>query len=137
MSLLSVGSPLDSSAWRQDLAGSGNALDASTTEAIITVEFVKDRLIVFFERSTWELVYTGNQAYPFNWQQINTELGAESTFSIVPFDKICIGVGNVGIHACNGANVERIDEKIPDTVFDIHNVVKAGYSGFMVFEIFM
>lgn len=117
-----IGSPLDSNAWRQDIAGRGNAIDAPTTEAIITVEFVKDRLIVFFERSTWELVYTGNQAYPFNWQQINTELGAESTFSIVPFDKVCIGVGNVGIHACNGANVERIDNKIPDTVFDIHNV---------------
>lgn len=116
-----VGSPLDSDAWRQDIPGRGNAIDASTTEAIITVEFIKDRLIVFFERSTWELVYTGNQAYPFTWQQINTELGAESTFSIVPFDKIAIGVGNVGIHACNGSNVERIDEKIPDTVFSIHN----------------
>ncbi len=116
-----VGSPLDVNAWRQDIAGRGNAIDASTTEAIVTVEFVKDRLIVFFERSTWELVYTGNQAFPFSWQQINTELGAESTFSIVPFDKVCIGVGNVGIHACNGSNVERIDDKIPDTVFDIHN----------------
>jgi hypothetical protein len=116
-----VGSPLDSNAWRQDIPGRGNAIDASTTEAIITVEFIKDRLIVFFERSTWELVYQGNQAYPFTWQQINTELGAESTFSIVPFDKVAIGVGNVGIHACNGSNVERIDEKIPDTVFEIHN----------------
>lgn len=116
-----IGSPLDASAWRQDIPGRGNAIDAPTTEAIITVEFVKDRLIVFFERSTWELVYSGNQAYPFSWQKINTELGAESTFSIVPFDKVCIGVGNVGIHACNGANVERIDEKIPDTVFEIHN----------------
>lgn len=116
-----VGSPLDANAWRQDIPGRGSAIDASTTEAIVTVEFIKDRLIVFFERSTWELVYTGNQAYPFNWQQINTELGAESTFSIVPFDKVAIGVGNVGIHACNGANVERIDDKIPDTVFDIHN----------------
>ena len=116
-----VGSPLDSNAWRQDIPGKGNFVDAATTEAIITVEFIKDRLIVFFERSTWELVYQGNQAYPFTWQQINTELGAESTFSIVPFDKIAIGVGNVGIHACNGSNVERIDEKIPDTVFSIHN----------------
>jgi hypothetical protein len=115
-----VGSPLDSLAWRQDIPGRGNAIDASTTEAIITVEFIKDRLIVFFERSTWELVYQGNQAYPFTWQQINTELGAESTFSIVPFDKIALGVGNVGIHACNGSNVERIDDKIPDTVFSIH-----------------
>jgi len=117
-----LGSPLASDAWRQDLAGKGNFIDAATTESIVTVEFVKDRLIVFFERSTWELVYTGNQAYPFTWQQINTELGAESTNSIIPFDKVCIGVGNVGIHACNGSNVERIDDKIPDEVFEIHNV---------------
>lgn len=117
-----IGSPLDANAWRQDIAGRGNAIDCPTTEAIITVEFIRDRLIVFFERSTWELVYVGNQAYPFVWQQINTELGAESTFSIVPFDKVALGVGNVGIMACNGANIERIDDKIPETVFDIHNV---------------
>jgi hypothetical protein len=116
-----VGSPLDTQAWRQDIPGRGNAIDCATTEAIVTAEFVKDRLIVYFERSTWELVYTGNQAYPFTWQQINTELGAESTFSIVPFDKVAIGIGNVGIHACSGVNVDRIDQLIPDTVFDIHN----------------
>jgi hypothetical protein len=116
-----VGSPLDPAAWFQDYPGRGNTIDASTTEAIISVEFIKDRLIVFFERSTWELVYQGNQAYPFTWQQINTELGAESTFSVVPFDKVAIAVGNVGIHACNGANVERIDDKIPTEVFEVHN----------------
>lgn len=116
-----IGSPLAVDAFRQDIAGKGNAIDCPTTEAIITCEFVKDRLIVYCERSTWELVYLGNQAYPFTWQQINTELGAESTFSIVPFDKVALGVGNVGIHACNGGNVDRIDQKIPDTVFSIHN----------------
>lgn len=117
-----IGSPLAVDAFDQNIAGKGNARDCPGTEAIITVEFIKDRLIVFCERSTWEFVYTGNQADPFVWQQINTELGAESTFSIVPFDKVAIGVGNVGIHACNGSNVERIDEKIPDEVFSIHNL---------------
>lgn len=117
-----VGSPLDANSFRQDIPGRGNAIDAPTTESIITAQFVKDRLIVFFEKSTWELVYTGNQAYPFTWQKINTELGAESTFSQVPFDKVVLGVDNVGIHACNGTNVERIDDKIPDEVFKIHNV---------------
>ncbi len=116
-----IGSPLAVDAFRQDIPGKGNAIDAATTEAIITAEFLKDRLIVYFERSTWELVYTGSQTYPFTWQKINTELGAESTFSIVPFDKVCIGVGNVGIHACNGSNVERIDQKIPDEVFEVSN----------------
>lgn len=116
-----IGDPTATDAWRQDIPGQGNAIDAATIEAIVTVEFVKDRLIVFFEQSTWELVYTGNQAYPFVWQQINTELGAESPFSIVPFDKVAIGVGNIGIMACNGSNVERIDNKIPDEVFEVHN----------------
>jgi hypothetical protein len=115
------GSPLAVNAWNQDVPGSGSFIDAPTSESIITVEFIKDRLIVFFERSTWELVYTGNQILPFVWQQINTELGAESTFSVVPFDKVALGVGNVGIHACNGSNVERIDDKIPDTIFEVTN----------------
>lgn len=115
------GSPIQPDAWREDIAGKGGFIDAPTKEAIITCEILKDRLIVFFENSTWELVYTGNQILPFVWQQINTELGAESTFSHIPFDKVILGVGNVGIHACNGANVDRIDQKIPDEVFDIHN----------------
>lgn len=108
-------------AFREDVPGKGGYIDAPTKEAIISCEFLKDRLIIFFERSTWELVYTGNEILPFRWQQINTELGAESTFATVPFDKVILGVGNVGIHACNGANVERIDEKIPEEVFEIHN----------------
>ncbi len=117
-----VGSPLDATSWRQDIAGEGNFIDAATTESIITAQFLKDRLIVFFEKSTWELVYQGNYAYPFTWQKINTELGAESTFSQVPFDKVVLGVDNVGIHACTGQNVDRIDDKIPNEVFNIHNL---------------
>lgn len=101
--------------------GLGGFLDAPTKEAIVAAEFIKDRLIVYFERSTWELVYTGNQILPFRWQKINTELGAEGTFSVVPFDKAVLGVGNVGIHACTGANVDRIDDKIEQEVFAIAN----------------
>jgi hypothetical protein len=115
------GAPVTSNAWLETLAGRGGRLDAPTKEQIITSEFIKDRLIVYFEKSTWELVYTGNEILPFRWQQINTELGAESTFSSVPFDKVVLAIGDVGIHACNGANVERIDNKIPDNVFALSN----------------
>lgn len=115
------GSPISGSAWRDDVPGRGGFVEASTQEQIVTVEFIKDRLIVFFERSTWELAWTGNDVYPFQFLKINTELGCESTFSVVPFDKVTLAVGNVGIHACNGSNVERIDQKIPQAVFDIHN----------------
>lgn len=115
------GDPTNAGAFYENVTGSGGYIDAPTKEAIVTAQFLKDRLIVYFENSTWELVYTGNQVLPFVWQQINTELGAESTFSQVPFDKMVLGVGNVGIHACTGNSVERIDQKIPDEVFKIHN----------------
>lgn len=110
-----------SNGWLEDTPGRGGYIDAYTQEAIITVELIKDRLIVYFEASTWELVYTGNETVPFNWQQLNSELGVESTHSIIGFDQGAVGVGNVGIHTCNGVNVTRIDEKIPDEVFKFHN----------------
>jgi hypothetical protein len=121
------GSPFATNAWYEpnQRDSSGNVgdgagfLDATTEEAIISAEFIKDRLIVYFERSTWELAYTGNYILPFVWQKINTELGSEATFSTVPFDKSILTIGNTGVHACNGANVERIDNKIPDEIFQI------------------
>jgi len=117
------GSPFQDKAWYQapEAYGRGGFIDAPTDEAIVTAQFLRDRLIVFFERSTYELVYTGNKVLPFVWQKINTELGAESTFSQVPFDDVVLGVGNVGIHACDGASVRRIDDKIPQEVFRVRN----------------
>ena len=109
------------SAFRTDQEGKGGTISIQTSESIISAEFIKDRLIVFCERSTWELVYTGNQIYPFEWQKLDTTLGAEASFSTVPFDKTIYTVGNVGVHACNGMNIERIDQKIPDFVYQIHN----------------
>lgn len=117
------GSPIDplTSAWRDDIVGRGGFVDAPTNEQIISAEFLKDQLIVYFERSTWTLVYTGNEILPFVWQKINTELGAESTFSSVPFDNGVVAMGNVGLHTTNGISVQRIDSDIPDEVFNINN----------------
>jgi len=105
-----------------EASGKGGFFDAPTTQAIITLQFVKDRLVVYFERSTYELVYTGSPDQPFVWQALDATLGAESTFSEVPFDDVVIGVGPNGIHACNGATVKRIDDKIPDVVFETLNL---------------
>lgn len=122
------GDPLAVNAWYEinaadnmgNVGEGGGFLDASTEEEIIGAEFIKDRLIVYFENSTWELVWTGNGVFPFAWQKINTELGSDSTFSTIPFDKDVLAIGNVGVHACNGSNVFRIDGKIPDEIFSIN-----------------
>jgi hypothetical protein len=118
------GSPLDANAWLEpnQLNGQGGSwVDAGTEEEIIGAEYIKDRLIVYFERSTWEIAYTGNEVEPFQWNKLNTELGSESGFSTVPFDKVVLTIGTNGIHACNGSNVDRVDSSIPDYVYQFSN----------------
>ncbi len=109
-------------AWDQDGNGGAGRLFLPTSEEIVSVATVKDRLIVFCERSTYEIVYSGNPGQLFVAQRINSELGSESTFSPTLFDRAVLSVGNVGITACNGTSVERIDEKIPEGVFSISNI---------------
>lgn len=129
------GSPFARNAWyeqnqrdssggvvdKNNIAAGAGFIDATTEEQIISAEFIKDRLVVYFERSTWELAYTGNYVIPFVWQKINTELGSEAQFSTVPFDAVILTMGTTGVHACSGTGVERIDTKIPDQVFQIQN----------------
>lgn len=126
------GSPFARNAWYEpnqkdsgvgavdnnNIAAGAGYIDATTDEAIIGAEFIKDRLIVYFERSTWELAYTQSEILPFVWQKLNTELGSMSTFSTIPFDKDVLAIGQSGVHACSGVNVSRIDQNIPNQVFD-------------------
>ena len=105
-------------AFRSDQVGHGGYLGAPTNEAIIGAEFIKDTLVVKFERSSWKLVYTGNEVLPFVFQKINTVMGSESTFSLVPFDRGIYTISNVGVTTDDSVNVERIDMSIPQTIFD-------------------
>lgn len=111
----------DALAWRDDIPGRGGFNDAATSEEIIGWQFIRDTLVVFFERSSWALRYTGNEALPFVWVRINVDFGCESQFSIVPFDRGILAVGNRGIITADGNNVSRIDLIIPDTVFEFLN----------------
>lgn len=108
--------------WREDVVGRGGFINAPTNEQIISVEYIKDSLIVKFERSSWKLIFVESSIdFPFIWQKINTELGAESTFSLIPFDRGVLSVGNVGITTDDSINVSRNDEQIPNYVFKILN----------------
>lgn len=113
--------PLAVNSWREDQIGEGGFLSVPVNEAIVSAEYIKDVLLIKCERSSWKLIDTGNKAAPFVLQQINTEMGAESTFGLVPFDRGVFAVGNYGITADDSVNVTRIDEKIPDVVFDFNN----------------
>lgn len=115
------GDPLQVDAWRQDIPGKGGFIDAPTNEHIIAVGFVRDVLVVGFERSTWQVRYTGNEILPFVWERINSDYGIESTYSLIQFDNTILGVGSNAIQICDGNTSQRIDLQIPDEVFKFHN----------------
>jgi hypothetical protein len=110
---------VDINAARDDLFGRGGANDAPTNEVIISAGFIRDILVVFFERSTWRLRFVNNAQNPFVWERVNIELGSSCTFSSIPFDKGLMSISNRGIIISDGNDTIRFDEKIPDDFFDI------------------
>ena len=118
------GSPLSNNAWLQrreaigaDKGDGGGYIDLPLEQEIVSAAVIKDRLIVYCERSTWELAYTGNAGLPFIWRSLDTNVGSECSHSTVNFENEAVTVGTSGIYACNGSDVMRIDNQIPEEVF--------------------
>jgi len=109
---------IDIFGWRDDIPGKGGFSDADTSERIVSAAIIKDTLIVFFQRSTWRLTYTGNEILPFIWERLNTQLGSESTYSAVAFDESALTFSRFGWIGADTNDVARIDMNIPDDSFN-------------------
>lgn len=107
--------------WRDDVRGQGGFLDIPTSEDIISVGFVRDNVVIYCERSTWQLRYTGRSIAPFQIERVNSEIGGEGPFSSIQFDDSLVSIGDKGIIKCDSYIAKTIDVKIPDYVFQIQN----------------
>lgn len=116
-----LGDPTAIDAFQTDVFGKGISLDAPTNEAIISATFIKNTLVVKFEKTTWQLRYVGEYGLPFIWERVSADFGSNSTFANVLFDNTMRNIGDKAITSSNALGAERIDLDIPDQVFQVSN----------------
>jgi hypothetical protein len=121
--------PLTSSATTQtaspnsyfnDQTGYGGYLEAGYSQPITTVNPNEDVLLVGFTTRQSRLVFSGNDILPFDFYNINSELGSSATFSSITLDRGAVTVGPNGIILTSQTQVNRIDLQIPDEVFQFN-----------------
>lgn len=106
--------------WRDDIPGQGGFVDAPTGDFIIGAEFLKDVIIVQCTNSWWTLRPTNDPALPFRWDKITDNRPVNAPFAALSYDKSVTGIGQGGYCECNGVEVSRIDQKIPDFVNELN-----------------
>ncbi len=104
----------DPTNFEQDIAGNGGFLAAPTGDQIIDAEFIRDVLVVNFTSSTWIFRFTGNSFEPFRWDQVNNSKNTNAPYGSVSYDERVTSIGNTGLIACDGVNVQRYDIPIID-----------------------
>jgi hypothetical protein len=97
-----------------DTAGNGGFLAAPTGDIIQSVEFIRDVLVVFFTNSTWIFRYTGSESNPFRWDKVNSSKSTNSPYASIAYDERVTSIGQTGLIACDGVNVQRYDVSIID-----------------------
>lgn len=111
---------------QSDVAGHGGFLAAPTGDAILSAEYLRDVLIVFFTNSTWIFRFTGNETNPFRWDKLNDSKSTNCPYGSLEFDQRVTSVGSTGLIACDGVNVQRYD--IPIIDYYETNIQEAYYS---------
>lgn len=90
--------------------------DAPTNDRIVSAGFLRNTLVVFFERSTWALVGTEDFRQPFVWQKIAELEGSFATRSTVSMPDSVLTMGKTAPVVTDGQSVRRTADEIPDVV---------------------
>lgn len=106
-------------AYWEDQTGFGGFISVGVSQPITTCNSNEDVLIIGLSTTQTRLVYTGNDLIPFNFYEVNSELGSASTFSVINMDKGVITRGTRGYIITGQTEAQRIDLEIPDQVFQI------------------
>lgn len=106
-------------AYWEDVAGFGGYITLGLNEQFIGGAYNGDAIIIGTSGPFQRLIYTGNDALPFNFFQINADLTCNATFSTIELDQGVLSWGDRGIQIANQNEARRIDLDIPDQVFEL------------------
>lgn len=104
-----------------DISGHGGVTDAPTPDWIICNEFLRDAIVVFFQKSTWLFRFTGSAFSPFRWDKINNSRNSNAPYASIDYDDNVTSMGTKGLIYCDGVNVDRYDHAVVDQYQDIDN----------------
>jgi hypothetical protein len=108
----------DPTTWDDTIANGGGYVDAPTGQWITGARFLKDVVVVFFQKSIWVIRYTGNDDLPFRWEKIhdfqNDAMEMRSTQSIINLGDQVWSYGSTGFVGSDGFVPMQVTEKIPD-----------------------
>jgi hypothetical protein len=107
------------STFFEDQTGFGGFTEAGVQQPIMTVGKNGDVLILGFLSLQAKLIYTSDDISPFNFFIINSELGSNSTFSVINTDEAVMTRGSRGFIVTNQSQCARFDLIIPNEVFEI------------------
>lgn len=113
------GNPFATNAFNSEELDNAGFVDIPTSEHIMGIGWVRDIVVIFCERSTFQLRNTNIAAPAFMLERVNTEIGSEALFSTVQFDTSVAALGDKGIIESDGFKAQRMDQRIPDLTYRI------------------
>lgn len=102
--------------WNDLTPGGGGFVDAPTGDQIITARSLQDEIIVCFSQSGWAAQPVSDPALPFRWTKLNDFRAADGKMASIGYDQYVMTLGLRGIVACDGADTQRVDQRISDFV---------------------
>lgn len=104
--------------FRIDIPGNAFYLDLDTDDSIISVQDTKGSLVIYCTRSIWKLRATPSATRPYVAERIHSIRGCSSKNASVKFEESVASLGREGLVATDGQNIQRLDSKIPQWIYD-------------------
>lgn len=107
-------------------ATGAGVIDIPDQDWIMGASFNRDDLIIYTERATWILKYTGNDIVPFSLERIDGSRGSRAPYTPISYLNMTKAYSPYGFTVTDGYQVERFDQRIPDYCFENINQQRFG-----------